>query len=283
MTGKLTTSARNLLPCGSNLKFNENILERYLGLAPIPLAFERFLEARILQRHSFQRPILDIGCGEGLFAKAVFGERIDTGIDPNPRELERARAFDGYDELLECKGDAISKPDGSYNTVLSNSVLEHIPDVEPVFHEAYRLLASNGKFYVTVPSHRFDEYSVVNQVLCAIGLQDLARRYRVFFNRFWGHYHCYTPEGWSALAQRTGFAVTEIHTYGTKTICLLNDFLAPFSVISFVIKKAFNRWVLFPGLRRFAMTPVALAGHRLLEKGDRVQDGGLVFMELTKA
>lgn len=264
------------------MKFNESILERYLSVAPIPLAFERFLEARIYQRHSFRRPILDIGCGEGLFAKVVFGEKIDTGIDPNPRELDRARVLEAYEELIECTGDAIGKPDGHYNTVFSNSVLEHIPDVEPVFREAHRLLAQGGKFYITVPSHRFDEFSVVNQMLCAIGLRGLAGRYRSLFNGFWRHYHYYTPEGWSALAQRTGFNVTEIHTYGTKRICLLNDFLAPFSIVSFVIKKIFNRWVLFPGLRRLVMMPVVLAGQRLLEGGDIARDGGLVFMELTK-
>jgi SAM-dependent methyltransferase len=264
------------------MKFNDGILERYLSVAPIPLAFERFLEARIYQRHSFRRPILDIGCGEGLFANVVFANKIDTGIDPDPRELDRARVLGAYAELIECSGDAIDKPDGHFNTIISNSVLEHIPDVEPVFREAHRLLAQGGKFYVTVPSNRFDEYSVANQMLCAVGLRSLAGRYRSFFNNFWRHYHYYTPEGWSALARRTGFKVTEVHTYGTKRNCLLNDFLAPFSIISFVIKKIFNRWVLFPGLRRLVMKPVVTAGHRLLKGGDAARDGGLVFMELTK-
>jgi SAM-dependent methyltransferase len=264
------------------MKFNGKILEHYLSLAPIPLAFERFLEARIYQRQDFRRPILDIGCGEGLFAKIVFGEKIETGVDPNPRELDRARVLEAYEELIECKGDAIDKPDGHYNTVLSNSVLEHIPDIEPVFREAYRLLAGGGKFYVTVPSHRFDEYSIVNQMLLAVGLRDLAGTYRSFFNRFWRHYHCYSPDKWSALARRTGFTVTEIHTYGTKRICLLNDLLVPFSLLSFIIKRLSNRWVLFPGLRRLLMTPVAMVGYRVLA-GDTAQDGGLVFMELTKA
>lgn len=264
------------------MKFNENILERYLSLAPIPLAFERYLEARIYQRHSFPKPVLDIGCGDGIFAKVVFGEKIDTGIDPDPRELVRARALDAYDELIQCKGEAIDKSSGSYNTIFSNSVLEHIPEIEPVFHEAHRLLAAGGKFYVTVPSHHFDEYSVLNQALCAVGLRGLAGRYRSFFNKFWRHYHCYTPEGWAALARRTGFAVSEVHSYGTKSICLLNDFLAPFSIVSFLVKKLCNRWVLFPGVRYLLMRPVASAGRRLLDIGDRALDGGLVFMELTK-
>lgn len=265
------------------MKFNRNILEHYLSLAPIPLAFERILEARIYQHKSFDRPILDIGCGEGLFAKVVFGEKIDTGIDPNPRELERARDFGAYEELIECKGDKIDKPDGHYNTIFSNSVLEHIPDIQPVFREAHRLLTPAGKFYVTVPSHCFDEYGIVNQLLRKVGLCGIAHKYRSFFNKFWRHYHYYKPEGWRMLAQRAGFVVTDIHTYGTKGSCLLNDFLVPFSFISYVVKKLTNRWVLFPRLRHILMMPVALMGYRMLEGADTAQDGGLIFMELTKA
>jgi len=264
------------------MKFAQQVLSRYLAEAPIPLAFERVLEARIYQRHTFERPILDIGCGEGLFAKMVFDEKIDTGIDPNPKELERARQYDAYGELIECKGDAIPKPDGSYRTVFSNSVLEHIPDVEPVFREVHRLLAPGGRFYVTVPSHRFDQYSVANQALNVVGLKKLAARYQKFFNAFWRHYHYYTPDGWKELAQRCGFTVNEIHTYGSRGQCVTNDFLAPFSLISFILKKTTNRWVLFPALRRVLMTPVAFAGRRFLNGGDRTNDGGLVFMELTK-
>ena len=75
--------------------FNPNILEKYLGETPIPLALERALEGEIYQSLPFERPILDLGCGEGLFAKIVFAEKIDTGIDPNPKELKRAEDFGG--------------------------------------------------------------------------------------------------------------------------------------------------------------------------------------------
>lgn len=92
---------------------------------------------------------MDIGCGEGLFAKNVFAEKIDTGVDLYSRELDRARELDAYEELIQTKGNAIGKPSGSYKTVFSNSVPEHIPDIEPVFGEVYRLLAPRGKFYVT--------------------------------------------------------------------------------------------------------------------------------------
>ena len=264
------------------MRFNKDVLGCYLSEAPIPLALERYLEAMIFQKLSFKRPILDIGCGEGLFAKSVFAEKIDTGIDPNPRELDRARELEGYEELIQTKGDTIDKPDGSYKTVFSNSVLEHIPDIEPVMREAYRLLSPGGKFYVTVPSDLFEQFTIVHQVLKGIGLHTAAGKYRQFFNKFWSHYHCYNQEEWAQLAKKQGFEVTQIYTYGSKTSCLINDFLVPFSIFSLLLKRLTNKWVFFPQLRRLYMSPIEKIGLLSLPGCIDIPDGGLLFMELTK-
>src|SRR2546428_6343193 len=116
----------------------------------------RSLECRIYSGLVFERPILDIGCGDGVHAKVLFAEKIDTGIDPNERELERAAELGAYVELIACRGDAIPKPDWAYRTIFSNSVLEHIPDLRPVLKEAHRLLMPGGRFYFTVPSPNFE-------------------------------------------------------------------------------------------------------------------------------
>src|SRR5947209_4491198 len=136
-----------------------------MASAPFALAFERTLECRIYESLRFERPILDVGCGEGLFAKIAFGEKIDTGIDPDEHEIERARELGAYQELIACWGNEIPKPDGYYKTIVSNSVLEHIPDLKPVLLEINRLLAPGGRFYMTVPSDKFDHYTVLNTLL----------------------------------------------------------------------------------------------------------------------
>ena len=105
------------------MEFNRDFLRRYMSVAALALAFERVLECRILSFMPFERPILDFGCGEGLFAKMLFAEKVDTGIDPNPKEIERARELDIYLELIVCKDDRIPKPDGHYRTIFSNSVV----------------------------------------------------------------------------------------------------------------------------------------------------------------
>ena len=217
-----------------------------MGEAPIPLALERALEGEIYKTLPFVRPILDLECGEGLFAKIVFAEKIDTGIDPNPKELERAKDLGGYHELICCWGQSIPRPNHSYATIFSNSVMEHIPDIHPVFREVYRLLKSDGAFYVTAPSDLFDQYTIGYQLLNFIGLIGCAKKYKAFFNRFWRHYHAYSLAEWARQAEINGFVIKEIYSYDGKMLCLINDLLAPFSVISFVLKKITNQWSLFP-------------------------------------
>ena len=265
------------------LKTRDDILLPYMSMAPLPLAFERTMEANIYRGLApMKRPILDIGCGEGLFAKLVFDGKIDVGIDPDARELSRAKEFDAYHELIQCFGDKIPKPDGHFQTIFSNSVLEHIPDLEPVLREAHRLLAPGGRFYFTVPSENFDRYTIGNTVLSGFGLAKLSDRFRKFFNNFWRHYHYYPLDGWKDLARRCGFEVIDGYTYNPKRTAMLDDFLVPFSGVGFVLKKLTNRWTILPPLRRVLMYPIYLIARPMLRGAERAERGGLVFVALTK-
>lgn len=263
--------------------FRDDATLEYVGLAPAALAFERSIEARLYRSVPFERPILDLGCGEGLFARIAFAEKIDTGIDPDPRELERARELGAYQELIECTGDRIPKPDGHYGTVLSNSVLEHIPQLEPVLREVHRILAPGGYFHFTVPSPDFERFNWTSALLSAIGLAGLDARWRAFFNRFWVHYHAYDLAGWSRLARDAGFTVVRSHTYAPRCSCMLNTTLTPFALPAMLMKKLTNRWTLLPPLRRALLAPLCLAAQRVNRNAHApAERGGLVFMSLQK-
>jgi SAM-dependent methyltransferase len=265
-----------------HVPLHRRFLRPYWAETPFPLAFERSWECRILARQPFVRPVLDVGCGEGLFAHFLFREPLDTGIDPDTRELARARKLGAYRELIACTGEHIPKPDGSYRTIFSNSVLEHIPDLGPVLRELHRLLAPGGRLYVTVPSHRYDRYTALNRLLTALGLRGLAAMYRQFFNRFWRHYHFYEPERWAELFRQHGFQVRERFTYGPGALCVLNDLLVPFCAPAMVLKRLANRWTLFPRLRRAALAPLARLGEAAARRAAPVWGGGLVFLALGK-
>jgi len=264
------------------MQTNTRFLERYVNQAPLALAIERSLECRILSQMPFERPVLDIGCGEGLFAKILFAEKIDTGIDPDARELLRADELAAYHRLIPCRGDAIPEPDASYRTVFSNSVIEHIPRIEPVLREAFRVLSPGGRLYITVPSDRFDEYAGASQVLGLLGTRKLQRRFRAFYNRFWGHYHLYAPERWGDIVRAIGFEIIETRSYAPRHVCLIDDLLVPFSVPALIIKRLTNRWILFPRLRRILLAPVRPLLELSVRHADHCEDGGLVFIAARK-
>jgi hypothetical protein len=106
--------------------------------------------------------------------------------------------------------------------------------------------------------------------------------YRNCFNRFWAHYHAYPTAKWISLVESSGFTVVSTRTYGPKYLCLLNDFLVPFSILEFITKKILNRWTLYPRLRRILMLPISSLIAILTRNADCVNNGGLVFLMLTK-
>jgi ubiquinone/menaquinone biosynthesis C-methylase UbiE len=257
------------------LQFKTDFLENLLREAPLALGIERSWECRILSRQVFESPVLDIGCGDGLFTSVLFADPVDLGVDLNSAEVKDARRRHAYTEVICCSAQSIPRPDQSFRTVFSNSVLEHILPLDEVLKEARRLLMPGGRFFVTVPSHQFERYSAGCRILNACGLRRPANAYGRFYNRFWKHYHFYTPEGWRAKFQAAGFEVMTMREYGPKSGCTLNDVLA-FSAFPSVFTKALlGRWILFPALRR-KMAPQFSRLFGSVEPS-HVKDGGLLF------
>ena len=264
------------------MRLNDNFLYNYLTLAPMALAIERSVECKIMSGQEFQRPILDIGCGDGLFAFILFDDDIDIGVDPDGKELIRAKALGKYKELIQCPGNNIPKISESFNTIISNSVLEHIPKFQVVLKEANRLLTPNGRLYITVPTDRFDKYSILYQILSLLKLQNAAERYRQFFNAFWKHYNFFNKEDWGKIFQDCGFEVVQSIEYNPKAICLINDFLSPFAILSYIVKKLFDRWILFAMFRKIYILPFYFIAKILTNKFNSNKKGGIIFFSLEK-
>ena len=270
------------MPPHDPLRFNCDFLRRYIEIAPLALAMERSMECQILSEQRFERPILDVGCGDGVFASVLFNDQLDTGVDPDPAEVARASSSGRYLELIVCGGDAISKPDGTYRTIFSNSVLEHIPDLMPVLIEQNRLLAVGGRFYVTVPTDRWEGATWPARALHGLHLHPLAERYARFYNRFWHHFHAYPVAQWRALFEQAGFRLIEQQLYAPDNMTTLLDLLTPFAAPAMLSKKFMSRWIAIPSLRRLATPLIYGLTAPLFSAASRRDEGNLAFFALTK-
>ncbi len=101
--------------------------------------------------------VLDLGSGAGtdsLIAAQMVGEQGHvTGIDMTPEMLAKARAAAveiGVTnvEFVEGEAERLPFPDASFDVVISNGVIDLIPDKDAVFTELFRVLAPGGRIQV---------------------------------------------------------------------------------------------------------------------------------------
>jgi arsenite methyltransferase len=101
--------------------------------------------------------VLDLGSGAGtdsLIAAQMVGEegRV-TGIDMTPQMLAKARAAAAEMgatniEFVESEAERLPFPDASFDVVISNGVIDLIPDKDAVFSELFRVLAPGGRLQI---------------------------------------------------------------------------------------------------------------------------------------
>jgi SAM-dependent methyltransferase len=264
------------------VKFTDS-LKVYLQYAPNALAVERSWEIDLLSKENFEHPILDIGCGEGIFGRVLTSVPIEFGLDPNTRELSRAKKLGAYKQLIHANGDNIPLDNDSIQTVISNSTLEHIPDLDRVVMEIHRVLKSKGHLYVTLPTDNFDHYAIASLALDRLGLTNLASQYRKQFNRFWAHYNFMNPHQWEKYFNGLGFEVVEKIGYGKKWACVLNEATVPFSIIAYINKKVLNKWTISKRFKQFYSSPL----RKIFEKTsssfiEDLDSAGLIYFKLVK-
>src|SRR6266511_2676469 len=101
--------------------------------------------------------VLDIGCGAGtdtlVAAQMVGPDGRVTGIDMTPEMLVKARAAAGEMglenvEFVEGEAERLPFADGSFDVVISNGVIDLIPDKDAVFSELLRVLTPGGRIQI---------------------------------------------------------------------------------------------------------------------------------------
>lgn len=233
----------------------DDLLWQHLKDLPAFRALLRSVEARFYQALlPLAEPVLDVGCGDGHFASVTFPEPLTAGIDPAARMLTEAQGRGAYRLLAQARGDALPFADGCFATVISNSVLEHIPDVEATLAEIARVLQVGGRFLFCVPGDHFTALLLSPRLFRRLRLEGPARAYERFFNRISRHHHCDGPALWQTRLERVGLQIADWFYYfsvrANKALELGHYLGAP----SLVAKKLFGRWILAPTRWNLALT-----------------------------
>jgi SAM-dependent methyltransferase len=101
--------------------------------------------------------VLDLGSGAGtdsLIAAQMVGEEGRViGIDMTAAMLAKARAAAseagvGNVEFIEAEAEQLPFSDASFDVVVSNGVIDLIPDKDAVYAELYRVLVPGGRLQI---------------------------------------------------------------------------------------------------------------------------------------
>lgn len=114
-------------------------------------ARQHILDAPMLARvrACAPRDVLDLGCGEGRFARLMAAEGMAvTGVDPTAAFVAEACRRSNGPRFVQGRAEAIPLADDTVDLVVAYLCLIDIPDLDTAFDEIARVLRPGGRLLV---------------------------------------------------------------------------------------------------------------------------------------
>jgi SAM-dependent methyltransferase len=220
---------------------------------PASHALLRAVECRKLWRYPLAPPVLDAGCGDGTFARILLPPPVEAGIDLSRDDVARAQRSGVYKQTVCGSAERLPFADGSFASVFSNCVLEHINGLDAALAEIHRVLKPGGALLTTVPTPRWESDGPL-PFLRRMGLHGLSARMNDVLRRTWHHVTVEEREAWCARLARAGMTLWVWEPYMVPPAYAAYASLLPAAVGSLVLRRLTGRWVLSRRVRR-ALAP----------------------------
>jgi SAM-dependent methyltransferase len=246
----------------------------FLHLRDLPYfrALLRSVEATFYQNLDLPAPTLDVGCGDGHFASLTFDRKIEAGLDPWTAPLREAGLRHCYQLLVQADGSQTPFPDAHFNSALSNSVLEHIEQIDAVLLETARVLSRGAPFYICVPNERYLSELSISRVL--------GDRYTDWFRRISRVKHADGPSVWQERLEKAGFRLEKWWHYFSPSAMRVLEWGHYFGVPSLVARKLTGRWIITPTRWNLWLTEKYTRRYASTEP---VEDGTFTFYVARRA
>jgi SAM-dependent methyltransferase len=245
MIREKSDSANAITAPKPGMKTRRHFFSHYLRYASVSHSLWRCYECERFSRETLKAPVLDLGCGDGFFAQAVFG-RLDAGIDLDEGEVGRAIGRGVYSRALVADAARMPFQNASFNTVVSNCVMEHIPDIDRVLSEVRRVLKPGGRLFITVPSEYWNSESYFSGIFKSLGLDFAARLYHRLLDKASKHFHVDDQSVWKNRFGRAGLKMTGAdYLISPRVLHVFERWLVT-AIPSKICKALFKRWALLP-------------------------------------
>jgi len=204
-------------------KEEKTLISNFFTHFPPSHAIPRANEALVIRRVKLTAPVLDLGCGDGKFALFTFGrQQIEVGLDWNEKEVAKAEKIGAYKKFVVADASKMPFADGSFGSVFSNSVLEHIVNLNQALIEVARVLRKGGVFALTVPTPLVSDYQFWAKFIPG---------YTEFKRRLWQHINYFEKREWQERLEKAGFKIVLVKRTNSKSAISWADIFFPLAPI----------------------------------------------------
>jgi SAM-dependent methyltransferase len=242
--------------------------KRYFPHTPAALCIKECARLAVMRRYPCVGPVLDVGCGDGLFARVAFDDVDVWGIDIDAAEGRWAAASKAYSQVILGDVTQVTLPQTFFATCVANCSLEHVPRIDLALKNILRSLRPGGLAYLFVPNARWASHLTSARLLSELGAPALGARIEGSIDRVFKHHHLYDEQGWRRVVEQSGLELVEIEpVLSTATTVAFEAFLLP-SLAGLLNKRLTTRWTNFPNARRLFARPVYELIRAIMDRSD---------------
>jgi 2-polyprenyl-3-methyl-5-hydroxy-6-metoxy-1,4-benzoquinol methylase len=108
---------------------------------------------------------LDVGCGEGQLCAELLhhGWRSVAGVDISKTRIRRARERHPNVDFYDVPLAQTDVPPGSFDLVVMDNVIEHLPDPLATVRELRKYVAPRGQFVIVTPNMESGHYRLLRR------------------------------------------------------------------------------------------------------------------------
>jgi len=251
---------------------------RYFPYTPAALCIKECARLSVMRRYPCPGPVLDVGCGDGLFARMAFDNVDVWGIDIDAVEGRWAAASKAYTQVILGDVTRVTLPETFFSTCVANCSLEHVPRIDLALKNILRSLRPGGLAYLFVPSAGWASHLTSARLLTELGAPALGARIERSIDRVFKHHHLYDEQGWRRVVEQSGLQIVELEpVLSTATTVAFEAFLLP-SLAGLLNKRLTTRWTNFPNVRKLFARPVYELIRSIMDRSDASPTGEFLIV-----